>query len=77
MRQKVFVPLTDEMLYDHPELITAPLRPFDTGQPCFHELANGMGGTGGTDTEAGRMTRGVRGVASVGPEISAPEKSVA
>ena len=74
MRQKVFVPLTDEMLYDHPELITAPLRPFDTGQPCFHELANGMGGTG---TEAGRMIRGVRGVAGAGAEISAPEKSVA
>lgn len=36
MSQKVFVPLTDELLYDHPELITAPLRPFNAGQPCFH-----------------------------------------
>ena len=42
MGQKIFVPLTDEMLYDHPELITAPLRPFDVGQPCFHWLATWM-----------------------------------
>ncbi len=39
MTDKVFIPLTDELLYDHPELITAPLRPFTTGQPCFHWMA--------------------------------------
>ncbi len=38
MGQKVFVPLTDELLYDHPELITAPLRPFNADEPCFHWL---------------------------------------
>ena len=42
MGQKIFVPLTDEMLYDHPELITAPLRPFNAGQPCFHWMATWM-----------------------------------
>lgn len=39
MSQKVFVPITDELLYDHPERITAPLRPFVIGQPCFHWMA--------------------------------------
>ena len=33
---KVFIPLTDELLYDRPELITAPLLPFTSDHPCFH-----------------------------------------
>lgn len=33
---KVFIPLTDEMLYEHPERITAPLQPFTHAHPCFH-----------------------------------------
>ena len=37
---KVFIPITDEMLYDHPELISAPLRPFKVDEPCFHWMAN-------------------------------------
>jgi len=40
MSAKVFVPITDEILYDRPELITAPLRPFTLDQPCFHWLAD-------------------------------------
>ncbi len=36
MNHKVFIPVTDEMLYDHPELITAPLRPYQVDNPCFH-----------------------------------------
>ncbi len=40
MKQKVFIPVTDEMLYDHPELITAPLQPFTIDQPCFHWMAD-------------------------------------
>ncbi len=36
---KVFIPVTDEMLYEHPELITAPLRPYRVSEPCFHWLA--------------------------------------
>ncbi len=38
-RHKVFIPVTDEMLYEHPELITAPLRPYRVNEPCFHWLA--------------------------------------
>lgn len=40
MSAKVFVPITDEILYDRPELITAPLRPFTVDQPCFHWLTD-------------------------------------
>lgn len=40
MSAKVFVPITDEILYDHPELITAPLRPFTVDQPCFRWLTD-------------------------------------
>jgi hypothetical protein len=38
-RHKVFIPVTDEMLYEHPELITAPLRPYSVNEPCFHWLS--------------------------------------
>lgn len=36
---KVFIPITDEMLYERPELITSPLRPFQIDNPCFHWLS--------------------------------------
>ncbi len=36
---KVFVPVTDELLYEHPERITAPLRPYQVSEPCYHWLA--------------------------------------
>ncbi|MDH3692174.1 MAG: hypothetical protein OEU36_22285 [Gammaproteobacteria bacterium] len=29
MNQSVFVPLTDELLYEHPELIAGPIVPYD------------------------------------------------
>ena len=39
MSQKVFIPVTDEILYEHPELITSPLCPYQTDNPCFHWMA--------------------------------------
>ena len=39
MNHKVFIPVTDEMLYERPELITAPLRPYQVDNPCFHWMA--------------------------------------
>ncbi len=39
-KKRVFVPITDEMLYEHPELINGPLMPYNRGQPCHHELAS-------------------------------------
>ena len=38
MSTKVFVPLTDEILYQHPELYKNGLVPYRTGLPCFHWL---------------------------------------
>ena len=39
MGKKVFVPLTDEILYDHPELINGPVLPYTAGQACYHWLS--------------------------------------
>ncbi len=39
MSQKVFIPVTDEILYEHPELITSPLCPYQADNPCFHWMA--------------------------------------
>ena len=39
MNHKVFIPVTDEILYDYPELITAPLRPYQIDNPCYHWMA--------------------------------------
>ncbi|NKB77510.1 MAG: hypothetical protein GKR96_10830 [Gammaproteobacteria bacterium] len=39
MGQKVFIPITDEVLYEYPELITSPLRPYQIDSPCFHWMA--------------------------------------
>ena len=39
MGKQVFVPLTDDILYDHPELISGPVLPYTTGRPCYHWLS--------------------------------------
>ncbi len=39
MSRYVFVPLSDEMLYDHPELIPGPIVPYHPGTPCYHWLS--------------------------------------
>ncbi len=36
MGNKVFVPITDEILYDHPELISSQLLPYMVDRDCFH-----------------------------------------
>lgn len=33
-----FVPLTDDLLYEHPELLPARLVPFNLDYPCLHWL---------------------------------------
>jgi hypothetical protein len=38
MTMNVFVPLTDEILYQHPDLFRNGLVPYRTGLPCFHWL---------------------------------------
>ena len=39
MGKQVFIPLTDDILYDHPELISGPVLPYSTGRPCYHWLS--------------------------------------
>lgn len=39
MSQKVFIPVTDEILYERPDLITSPLLPFQIHHPCFRWLS--------------------------------------
>ncbi len=39
MSTKLFIPVTDEMLYEHPERITAPLRPYQVDNPTLHWMA--------------------------------------
>lgn len=38
MGQKLFIPMTDEILFDRPELISSPLRPYTQDLPCLHWL---------------------------------------
>jgi hypothetical protein len=38
MGKQIFIPMTDEILFDRPELISSPLRPFSQDLPCLHWL---------------------------------------
>lgn len=35
---KQFVPISDELIFDHPELICGPLVPFSHDYDCYHWL---------------------------------------
>jgi len=48
MTQRVFIPLTDELLYDYPELITGPVVPYVAGTPCYHWLSVELNPDGST-----------------------------
>jgi hypothetical protein len=39
MNRAVFVPLTDEMIADNPDLLNEILVPYSPGMPCHHGLA--------------------------------------
>jgi len=60
MKKMVFVPLSDEMLYEHPELITGPIGVFKPGATGL----NGLTGPTRSDPRAvnhagqGRRTAG-------------------
>ena len=36
---QVFVPVTDDLIYNHPEQIEGPLVPYDVGMECQNWLA--------------------------------------
>ena len=39
MNQQIFVPVTDELIYNHPEAIEGPLVPYFAGMECQHWLS--------------------------------------
>ena len=39
MNQQVFVPVTDDMIYNHPERISGPLIPYEAGMECHEWLS--------------------------------------
>lgn len=39
MNQQVFVPVTDDMIYNHPERIEGPLVPYEAGMECHDWLS--------------------------------------
>tara|TARA_B100000676_G_scaffold191948_1_gene188708 strand:+ start:984 stop:1232 length:249 start_codon:yes stop_codon:yes gene_type:complete len=43
MGKIVFVPLSDEMIYEHPELITGPIGTFAPGKVEFPDLEQAVG----------------------------------
>ena len=43
MGKMVFVPLSDEMIYEHPELITGPIGTFAPGKVEAPDLEQAMG----------------------------------
>jgi hypothetical protein len=36
MGYKVFIPVSDELVFDRPELISAPLQPYSENMACYH-----------------------------------------
>lgn len=39
MSHQVFVPVTDELIYNHPEMIEGPLIPYAAGMECHDWLS--------------------------------------
>ena len=39
MNQQVFIPVTDELIYNHPEQIEGPLVPYYVGMECQNWLS--------------------------------------
>jgi len=39
MNNQVFVPVTDDIIYEHPELIEGPLIPYFAGMECQNWLS--------------------------------------
>lgn len=38
MTSKIFIPVSDELLYARPDLINTPLQPYQSGMACYHWL---------------------------------------
>ena len=54
MKKLVFVPLSDEMIYEHPELITGPIRAFSPAQtPAVESDAHAKSNLGAVGDDLG------------------------
>ncbi|WP_172597695.1 hypothetical protein [Sulfuriflexus mobilis] len=47
---KLFIPITDELIFDHPELICEPLVPFSLDYEC-HRYLDGVESADSPDKE--------------------------
>jgi len=63
MAKQVFVPITDELLYEHPELIAGPIIPYKTSRPCHRWSKPGVE-VKRDSSIAGSAQRATRSVAS-------------
>ena len=59
MGRMVFVPLSDEMIYEHPELITGPIGAFGPKSVSFSGLVEGDKKPGLTSQEKRHLARGL------------------
>jgi hypothetical protein len=64
MNHQVFVPVTDEIIYNHPEQIEGPLIPYSAGMECHDWLAieinpdeSGMSGNVGDIEKSKKSSR--------------------
>ncbi len=72
MSRYVFVPLTDEILYEHPELINGPIVPYRAGSKCYHWLSVELNPDGDPQPMATpRVTRGSSVFPSIRPHVIA------
>lgn len=39
MNQQIFIPVTDDLIYEHPEQIEGPLVPYSAGMECQNWLS--------------------------------------
>ncbi len=70
---KQFVPLTDELLYEHPEWIQGRLIPYCTGAPCYRWLAYELGDKTLKPADLPKARRGAnRGAAEIGFVLAGP-----
>ena len=59
MGKMVFVPLSDEMIYEHPELITGPIGAFGAKSVSFSGLVQGDKKAGSTSQRKKHWVREV------------------
>ena len=52
MSHQVFVPVTDDLIYDHPEQIEGPLIPYSAGMECQNWLTIELNPEEGDEAEA-------------------------